>query len=171
MRNSVYYTCYRILAKGCDEVELYTGCYNVSAFMLDDDIDAEVLGFEFDVALLNCCVYLLYILILNVNRLTTLCDLVRYIDYLGILFGYFSLNRDLERLNRLPLVAVLIEDLDVISSNDLGIVDFDLNALSCYPGICRKQTLHVDICTLCLDLLLCELDVSLGGFCFFCSCF
>ena len=67
-------------------MELNTGIYNISAFMLNDDINAEVLGFEFYVAFLNRSVYLFYILIFNIYRLSALCDLVRYIDYLGVLF-------------------------------------------------------------------------------------
>ena len=63
-----------------------TGSNNLSALVLNDDINAEVAGFEFYLAVLNLSVDFFDVLVLDVDRLAALCDLIRNINDFCFIF-------------------------------------------------------------------------------------
>ena len=122
-------------------MELDTGSYYLSAHVLDDDINAEVLSFEFDVAVFYDYIDLLEVRVLDVDRIAALSEIVRNIDDLCLIFGclvdFIGLDRDLQWFDRLPLVTVLVEDLDVVSSDNLHSAYLDFDTLCCDPDVGR----------------------------------
>ena len=67
-------------------MELDSGSNYLSALVLDDDIYAEVAGFEFYLAVLNLSVDFFDLLVLDVDGLAALSDLVRYINDFRFIF-------------------------------------------------------------------------------------
>ena len=127
---------------GTDKMELDSGRNNGALILvLDDNIDTEMPCFEFNLAVLDIRIDLLDLLILDIDRLAAFCKFIRNINDLCFIFcntvTFFRCYLDLEGLSRLPFVSVLIENLNVVSYDNLCTADFDFYFLCSNLNVCR----------------------------------